>query len=292
MFERIAIFGVGLLGGSLGMACRARGLAGEVIGVGRSEQRLARAKELGAIDRYTTDPQNGFASADLIVMAAPVRTIIETMPIVRGAARAGALVTDVGSSKGSIVQTAQGVFRGSGILFIGSHPMAGSERTGVEHARADLYEGAPCYVTPCGDSPAAPVERLKAFWERLGARVTLMPAERHDRIVAFLSHLPHAAAVAVIAALGASGEERGLMRSLAGPGLLDTTRVAGGSTDMWRDIFQENRACVLEAIDALTRALADLRGAIEADNLRRLEAILDDARSLRCSLGNENSGAK
>ena len=142
LFQRVAVFGVGLLGGSLGIACRRRGIADEVIGVGRNAERLEQALELGAIDRFTTDTRAGFAEADLIVMAAPVKTIIDFLPVVRDAAPDGAIVTDVGSAKSAIARVADKVFADSEMAFIGSHPMAGGEQMGVANARGDLYEGA------------------------------------------------------------------------------------------------------------------------------------------------------
>jgi len=285
MFERVAIVGVGLLGGSLGMACRRRGLAREVVGVGRDNRKLAEAQRLGAVDRFTSDAPRGVAEADFIVLATPVRVIMDQLPMVRASAPAGALVTDVGSAKASIVRAAESAFDGAPIVFLGSHPMAGGEQTGAVHAREDLYEDAPCYLTPTASTPREALERLTAFWRRLGARVAVMAAERHDTIVALLSHLPHAVAVALMGALEADGEERETLRSLAGPGLLDTTRVAAGSTDMWRDIFLENRGQTLRAIDAFSGSLSALRKAIETDDAAGIERILDAARDMRRFLG-------
>ena len=287
MFNRIAIMGVGLLGGSLGQACRQEGLAREVIGVGRNAPRLALACELGAIDRYTLEPEEAFAQADLIVLAAPVQTIIDLLPLAARAARPGAIVTDIGSSKGSIVHAARAAFADSAAVFLGSHPMAGSERTGVRHSRPDLYQGAPCYLTPTSETPDQALRRLAEFWQALGAVVTTMPADHHDRIVAQLSHLPHAVAVAVMMALEAGEEEMEAIAAMAGPGLLDTTRVAAGSVDMWRDIFRENREPVLEALDQFAAALTRLRQAIATDDVPQIERILDTARNLRLGIGRE-----
>ncbi|MCX7046395.1 MAG: prephenate dehydrogenase/arogenate dehydrogenase family protein [Candidatus Sumerlaeota bacterium] len=284
MFSQIAIYGVGLLGGSLGLACRARRLAGEVIGVGRNEARLQEAQKRGAIDRFTTDAQEGFQQADLIVLCAPVHTIIEILPVVRSAAHAGVLVTDVGSSKETISRAAAECFKDSGIAFVGSHPMTGSDRTGVVNARESLYEGAPCFLTPTDGVAADAIARLKTFWGKLGMVVTVLPPAEHDALVAYISHLPHAAAVAVMMALQGSGLGADQIRALTGPGLLDTTRVAAGSTDMWRDIFLENRSSVLAALSRLSATLDDLRQAIESKDVPRLERILNQARALRQSL--------
>lgn len=289
LFQRVAVFGVGLLGGSLGIACRRRGIADEVIGVGRNAERLEQALELGAIDRFTTDTRAGFAEADLIVMAAPVKTIIDFLPVVRDAAPDGAIVTDVGSAKSAIARVADKVFADSEMAFIGSHPMAGGEQMGVANARGDLYEGAACVLTPTEQSNATAFARLEAFWQALGARVLTYSPEEHDNIVATVSHLPHAVAVALANALaiGSVGPED--MREVAGPGLLDTTRIAAGSVDMWRDIFQENRAATLSAIDAFTRALGEVRGAIESGDPQALEDILRRARDTRLFFGNRTA---
>ncbi len=286
MFERLAVFGVGLLGGSLGLICKQRGLVREVIGVGRNAERLTEAVSLGAIDRFTLDPAEAYGQSDLIILCAPVQTILNVLPVVARAAPSGALVTDVGSSKASIAEAARTAFKDASAVFIGSHPMAGSEQTGVVNARADLYEEAACYVTPEEDlTDCEAVGRLQKFWEALGCAVTIMDPQQHDRMVAALSHLPHALAVALIDSLKSEGIPREMIRDLAGPGLLDTTRIAAGSTDMWRDIFMENRTEVIKALNRFAVTLGNFQSALFDCDAARLEEILDDARELRQFIG-------
>lgn len=247
-FRKLAVYGVGLLGGSLALAAKQRRLVESVVGIGRSEESLMQAKDVGAIDSYTTNLAEGVADADLVVMCTPVRRIIETIPVVMANGKAGAIVTDVGSTKSSIVEAAikcRPHWKG---VFIGSHPMAGSERSGVAHARPDLFEGATCFLTPTAETPYRELSKLGRWWRAVGCRLAIARPERHDALVALVSHLPHLVAVALVRAVESFNEDQNLVKGIIGNGFRDTTRIACGSAQMWQDICAENsreieRAC-------------------------------------------------
>jgi prephenate dehydrogenase len=259
---RVAILGVGLIGGSLGLALRARAAASRVVGVGRSEAALRRALELGAVDEVATDLARGVAGADVVVLAAPVRACIALLPAVAAAVGPGAVITDVASTKAAIVAAAP-----AGAAFVGGHPMAGSERTGVEAASARLFEDATWVVTPTATTPAWALERVLAMAAAAGARPVVMDAGTHDRRVAAVSHLPQAVAVALAAAVPAEA------LPLAARGFRDTTRLAASSPAVWNDIFATNRDNVVAAIAACEDRLAELRAAIAAGDEAAVEAL-------------------
>lgn len=282
MIQRLAVVGVGLLGGSVAKAARATGLAREIVGVGRDAARLAPALADGTLDRATTDLAAGVAGADLVVLAAPVATAERLLPAVWAAVGAETLVTDVGSTKAGIVRAARALARERAVAFVGSHPMAGSERSGYEAARADLFRDATVVVTPTEGSDGGAVKAVIAFWERLGAgRVVTLDPEAHDRAVAAISHLPHLVACALVEAVarldpGAFG--------LAARGFRDTTRIAAGDPAVWEEIFLANREALDAATAAFRQALAELTAAIERGDGEALRARLAAIRARREAL--------
>lgn len=247
LFDRIAIVGVGLLGGSLGLAVKERHLCREIIGIGRSQPALEEAMRLGAIDSYSLEMEEGVRDADLIVLCTPVRRILETLPEVMAAARPGAIVTDVGSTKASIVRTGEAAQREEGALFVGSHPMAGSEKTGVRHARASLFADATCVVTKTSRTSLTAFGRVCALWQALDSRIVVARPERHDDLVAKISHLPHLLAVALMQTLEECSEDKNLIKGIIGNGFRDMTRIAAGDSQMWEDICGENTPAIAEA---------------------------------------------
>jgi len=277
----LAIYGVGLLGGSVGLAVRARGMADRIIGIGRSTERLAQAVEQGAIDEMTTDLREGCAEADLVILASTVSHIVELLPHVAAACKASALVTDVGSTKATIVEQADRLFGRRGPHFVGSHPMAGSERSGVAHASADLFEKACCVVTPTPTTSRAATERLEEFWRLLGGRVVRLDPERHDRLVAVISHLPHVAAVAVLLVAAELGEDADVLATLLGNGFRDSTRVAAGPAEVWRDICLENRAAIAENLERLGEQLLLIAEEVREGEGEALLERLQKAREFR-----------
>jgi prephenate dehydrogenase len=291
MPTRIAIVGVGLIGGSIGLALRSRGLAEEVIGVGRRPASLDKAKERGAVDWTTTNLVSGVEDADFVVIATPVGTIVDTVRAVAAAAPR-ATITDAGSTKAEICRQLREppplehmvpgeIDRpGPGFpRFIGSHPLAGDHRTGPEHARAGLFEGRTVVVTPEDHTPPGLVERVKEFWESLGAEVALLSPEEHDRALAATSHLPHL----IAAALASSTPEEWLQ--LAATGWGDTTRIAAGDPQLWTQIFSQNRAAVIDALRRFEHRLAAFDEAISSGDVAALTTELTEAKRIRDALG-------
>jgi len=270
----VAIIGVGLIGGSIGLALRARGLAGRVVGVGRDRARLEEARRLGAIDEPSTDLAEGVAGADVVVACTPVTRIVADILDASRLGPASALVTDAGSTKRRIVEAVEADPRGLA-AFVGAHPIAGSERQGVAHARADLFDGRACVLTPTARTPADRLDRARAFWSSLGCRVFEVDPTEHDARLARTSHLPHAVAAALAASVPPD------LLPLAAGAYRDGTRVAGADAALWAGIFRENRRPVLDALDAFEGHLARFRAALEADDAASLLAWWDEARANR-----------
>jgi prephenate dehydrogenase len=271
VIERLAVVGVGLLGGSLALAARAHGLAREIVGVGRDPSRLEAPLRAGAVDRVTTSVAEGVRDADVIVLAATVLANERLLGEVWGAMAPGALVTDVGSTKRGIVSAAERLAAGQPRAFVGSHPMAGSEQSGFGVARADLFRGATVIVTPTDTSDPAAVKGVTALWETLGARVSALDPDTHDRVVAAISHLPHVAAWALVDAVGRF--EPGAL-TFAARGFKDTTRIAASDPAMWTDILLDNRDAIVASLAAFRRALDDLERLVTAGDRAGIEAVL------------------
>ena len=279
MIERLAIVGVGLLGGSLAKAARAHGIARQIVGVGRDPGRLQPAVRDGTLDRITTDVAEGVVGADRIVLAAPVLANEALLARVWPAAPAGAVVTDVGSTKAGIVAAAERLAAaGPGVQFVGSHPMAGSERSGYGEARADLFAGATVVVTPTETSAPAAVKGVTELWAALGARVVTLDPATHDRAVAAISHLPHVVAWALVDAV-VRFEPDAL--AIAARGFKDTTRIAASDPEVWREILLDNRAAVTAGVAAFRRALDDLEGLMASGDGAALTAFLARMKTLR-----------
>jgi len=276
-FGRVAIVGVGLLGGSVGLALKQRGLADTVAGVGRRESSLAAARRAGAVDSTTLDLAAGVRDADLIVFATPVSRIRQLIPAAAPSLHAGQVATDVGSSKQTIVQAAEAALEG-GASFVGAHPMAGSEKRSVQFARPDLFEGALCFVTPTPRTPPYATERVTELWRALGGRVRLIDPATHDRTVAAVSHAPHVVASALVngldkAALGA-----------AGPGFADLTRIASSDPDLWAEICAENAQQIADALSCTAEQLTALAHALRQGNVDALRTHFQQAKQKRDSL--------
>jgi prephenate dehydrogenase len=255
----VAIIGVGLIGGSIGMTVRARRLAAEVVGVGRDPAKLDQAGRLGAVDRGTTDLSEAVADADLVVVCTPVSQVAEDVDRVATAAPSHVLVTDAGSAKRQIVEAVEQNPR-SAAVFVGAHPLAGSEQAGVTSARADLFEGRVCVLTPTPRTRPERIRRALSFWTALGCRVVELGPSEHDEILAYTSHLPHALA----SALAASVPEEWL--PLAAGAYRDGTRVAAADTGLWTAIFRDNRGPLLKALGTLRGCLDAFEYALMTDD--------------------------
>jgi prephenate dehydrogenase len=276
---RLAVVGLGLLGGSIARATRARGVAGEIVAVGRTPATLERARAAGVVDRTTGNLAEGVRGASLVVLCAPVGVLPDLVRAAWPHLDTGAVLTDVGSVKGSVVAAAEACPARAGVAFVGSHPMAGSERSGFEAARADLFEGRLALLTPTDRTPPDAIARVTAFWEALGSQVRLLAPAAHDRAVATVSHLVHLAAYGLVAA----ADEDAL--AVAGPGFHDTTRVAASAEALWTDILRENRDPVLAAVARYRELLARWEGWLRAGDWDALEAALGQARRSREKLG-------
>lgn len=280
-FRQVAICGVGLLGGSLAMALRERKLADHVNGIGRNAERLRAAQEQGIIDSYGLDIAEGCSQADLVVLCGPVSVILEQIPTVMRSVPSGALVTDVGSTKRSIVERAAQNAKPDA-FFVGSHPIAGSEKSGVEHAKPDLFENAAAILTPDLDTPNAPLALARELWKAVGMRVLEVSPARHDHLLAALSHLPHLAAAALVAHLmRALDEDAAFMAKVAGSGFRETTRIAMGSVPMWVDICAENRDAILHVLDAYISVCLEVRKQVSDGDAEGLRHFFETARQLR-----------
>jgi len=281
VIQRLAIVGVGLLGGSVAKAARSGELVREIVGVGRDEARLGAALNDGTLDRVTTDLNVGVSDADFVLLAVPVLTIEALLPRVWRAAADGAVVTDVGSTKAGIARVADRLTAGRALAFVGSHPMAGSERSGYGVARADLFRSATVVVTPTDRTEPHAVKAVAGFWEALGARVSALDPETHDQAVAAISHLPHLVAYALVDGAARFGPTA---LELAARGFKDTTRIAASDPDVWAEIFLANRAALAASLDAFRQALAELERAIARGSAAELRAALARIKAAREAL--------
>ena len=278
MIRELAVVGVGLLGGSVAKAARAGALARRIVGIGRDAARLQPAVDDGTLDAATTDLDAGVRQADFVLLSAPVLAIEGLLERVWRAAADGVVITDVGSTKGNVVRAAERLAARRPLAFVGSHPLAGSEQSGYRVARVDLFRGATVVVTPTDRTELRAVKAATEFWEALGARVSTLDPETHDRSVAAISHLPHLIACALVD--GAARVDPAALE-LAARGFKDTTRIAAGDPDMWTEIFLANRTALSASVDAFGKALADLQRAIAAGDSATLRAVLARIKALR-----------
>lgn len=246
---KVALIGVGLLGGSLGRALRQRQRAREVVGFARRAETLRECAATGATDRTSLDLADAVQDADLVVLGTPLGEMEPMTRRLLPLLKPGAWVTDVGSVKARVVAALEPLVASAGATFVGSHPMAGGERTGVLASRADLFEGAVCVVTPTATTPDAAVEVIGRLWEGVGARVLRLAPEAHDVLVSRSSHLPHVVA-AELARFVLDPRHPDTQRALCATGFGSTTRIASGSPEMWRDITLANPEALLGALTA------------------------------------------
>ncbi len=273
-FETIAIVGVGLIGGSIALAAKERGVARTVVGVGRNPARLDEALQRELIDEAFVNLAIVARRADLTIFCTPVDRIIAGVREAARTAREGSLITDAGSVKGSICRALE-VGLPQRVEFVGSHPLAGSEKQGFEHADAHLFENRFCVVTPLpGSSPAA-IGRIREFWMSLGSTVIEMTPDSHDRALAETSHLPHVAAAALAATLSPENEP------LTATGFRDTTRIAAGDVDLWAAILMGNREQILASFARYKETLAHFRQALEENDVSALKLLLKAAKMRR-----------
>ena len=285
-FKKVAIIGVGLIGGSIGLAIKKRSLANEVVGVFRRDSTLKRALKCNAVDKAMMFIELGVNEADLIIVASPVHSIPKIIKIAAKYAKKGAIITDAGSTKAWIVNSVErSLTKSRKIHFVGSHPMAGSEHTGVEFAKADLFEKAPCIVTNSATTDRPSLNKVIKFWRSLGAIVKVMSPASHDKSVSLISHLPH------IVAFGLAGSVPLRELRYAAEGFKDTTRVASSDPELWADIFLTNKREILKAGRLFESYYKDILKAISKGDHKKTVIFLKRAKSKRDTLslnGKEN----
>jgi len=274
----VAIVGVGLIGGSIGKALKARRLAARIIGVGRSKESLAAARKAGAVTETALD-MAVVAEADLVVVAAGVAAIPRLLDEIDSVVAPGTLITDAGSTKASIVAAWEKKRRSRRGRFVGSHPIAGSHRRGPDAAEAELFAGRVTVVTPVASTPPRDAEEIGDFWSALGATVFMMSPREHDRILAASSHAPHMIAAAVAAATPPAA------RAFTAGGWRDTTRIAAGDPELWADILLDNAGEIGGAMKRFAACVEKMLAAIEAGDRRRLVSLLARAKEHRDAVG-------
>lgn len=283
LINRLAIIGVGLIGGSLARILREQGEVGEIVGIGRGEANLRRAVELGVVDRYSLDPAAGVAGADLVFLATPVCSIPAITAEIAPHLAAGCVVTDGGSVKEEIVSACEPLMP-PGVHFVGGHPIAGTEHSGVEASFSSLYAGKRCIVTPTLRTNSDALAKVVRMWEVAGSEVVVMGTEKHDRVVAAISHLPHMVAYSLVNAVG--GYDRfddNIIRYSAG-GFRDFTRIASSDPAMWRDIALMNREAVIEMMDHFAIYFARLRELVADGDGPALEHFFRESKESRDSI--------
>jgi len=275
-FGTVAIIGVGLIGGSVGMALRRSGLAQTVLGVEPERSRIWAARDAGAIDYLVTDWGKATADADLVVISTPVGSIVEIIGELMTWVKPGAVVTDVGSTKSAIVQKA-----GANAFFVGGHPMTGSERAGVEAARADLFEGATWALTPTPHTDAQALALVERLAHTLGAKTLVLTAEAHDAMTAVTSHLPHALASSLMRQAAALRETYPQVVNLSAGSFAGATRVAASPPEIWRDVCLSNKDALLAALHDFRAQLDSLEAALSAEDGAAIEALFVQGRAAK-----------
>ena len=277
-WKTVAIVGVGLIGGSIGLALRRGKLADRVIGVGRDLKKLRGAYRRGIVSEVSDNLEQGVRDADLVIVCTPVASIVEQVRHVATACPRHALITDVGSTKSTIAAALIQKQLG-GVTFVGSHPLAGSEKAGCENARDVLFDGQIVIVTPTPSTPESAVRKTVQFWQQLGAEVRRMSPRDHDRAIAMTSHVPHLVASALAASTSAE------LLPLAATGWSDTTRIASGDVRLWEQILMHNRGHVLKSLDKFEKVLTSLRNSLESEKPRQLKSILAKGKQHRDTVG-------
>jgi cyclohexadieny/prephenate dehydrogenase len=274
----LTIVGVGLIGGSIGLAVKRRGVAERVLGVGRQQASLEQARAVQAIDEGLLDLRAAARQSELIVFCSPVDCIAGQVLAVAPECRPGTLLTDAGSTKAGILRAINGRLP-AGVAFVGGHPLAGSEKRGPAYADAHLFQGRLTILTQTPATDPAALERLGHFWRALGARVRIMDPEQHDRSLALTSHLPHLLASALAGILPPE------LNELTAGGFRDTTRIAAGDPSIWTGIFAQNRQAVLQALHVFDERLTEFHKALEAGDFSALDHLLAQAKRARDALG-------
>lgn len=279
-FQKVVIFGVGLIGGSFSLALRKAGAVGEVVGFGRSQATLDEAKRLGILDRIGSDVAREVCDADIVLLATPVAQMAEIFTRIAPHLGPHTLVTDGGSTKGDVVAAARAKLGNKLAQFIPAHPIAGAEKSGAAAALADLYQGKKVVLTPLPENSREAVARVRKAWESCGAVVSELSAQQHDEVFAAVSHLPHLLSFALVHDL-AQRDNRDQLLSFAASGFRDFTRIAASSPEMWRDICLANREAMMRELLQYANELHGLYQALEQSDAAKLEEVFSEARKVR-----------
>ncbi|MDO8281629.1 MAG: prephenate dehydrogenase/arogenate dehydrogenase family protein [Thermodesulfovibrionia bacterium] len=275
--EKITIIGVGLLGSSFALSLKRVGSNAIITGVGRNEENLQKAEELGIIDEYCTVPADGVAGADLVLLATPVGQFENIVSDIRHELKKGAIVTDVGSVKGGLVGRLDALMP-EGVSFVGAHPIAGGERQGLEAATSELFWGAKCIITPTPDTDKDALEDITELWKQLGARVLHMTPDEHDEVYSAVSHLPHVLAYALVNSISSIRED---ILDFGGRGLKDMTRIALSPTELWKDICSQNRDHMLRSLNDFSSNISGIIKRFEKSDWKGLEEEFKRAKEAR-----------
>ncbi len=280
-FERVAIVGVGLIGGSLALDMKRLGLTGHVMGVGRGVENLKIAEERGIVDRWTTELTHGVEGCGLVVVAVPVKSVAKVVGAMMPALEEGTIVTDVGSVKERIIEEVEPLLK-EGVSFVPAHPIAGTEHSGAQAAFTGLFKDRKCILTPTPNTNPAALETVKRLWQEVGSQVVIMDAGMHDVILAGVSHLPHVIAYSLVNTISTMEAKKGqaLLEFSAG-GFRDFTRIASSSPEMWADICSMNRTAILDAIEEFLHTLNELKESMAADNTDKVREAFERAKKIR-----------
>jgi len=279
-WQKIAIVGVGLLGGSMGLALKRRKLADRVVGYVRRTASIAECESLGVVDKATPSLEKAVEEADLVILCTPLSQMPELTAKLLATLKPGAVVTDVGSVKGSVIEQLEPLLAGANAHFVGSHPMAGSEKTGAAFAREDLFDGAICLITPTPNSNKDAVAQVDGLWRALGGKVLKLTPAVHDDLVSRASHLPHVVA-SELANYILSPAHPPEQAAVCANGFRDTTRIASGSPEMWKDIALANRKNLSRVLGVFIEDLQEFQLALDNGDVKAVEEFFVNAKARR-----------
>ncbi|MCX5687782.1 MAG: prephenate dehydrogenase [Candidatus Omnitrophica bacterium] len=274
MFNRITIIGLGLIGGSLALAIKEKKLAREIIGISRRKSTIDFAVKKKIVNFATVNLKDGVKNSDLVIIAAPVFKIVDIANALVPFLKDSAILTDAGSTKKYIIKNIEKTGLES-LNFVGSHPIAGSEKSGIKYADKDLFKGAYCVLTKTRNTNPKSLSKIKKFWEKLGMKIIVMSSEAHDRLLSRISHLPHAVSASLVNSVGVNRLD------LAAGGFRDTTRIASGEPELWKDIFLTNRENLVKDIEIFKKELLKIEAALKNNNSQDLLRLLSKAKSIR-----------
>jgi prephenate dehydrogenase len=280
-FNRVAILGVGLIGASFALAMKQHGICREVIGFGRRKENLAKAKEKNIIDSFELDPAEACSGSELVLFATPVGIFKDLAIKIRRSLRENTIITDVGSVKGGLVRDMEALMP-EGVFFVGGHPIAGSDRSGIDTATAGIFQNANFILTPTGKTDKNAFEKVKALWVTLGSVIKIIDPDEHDRIYAAVSHLPHIIAYEIVNTVADIDSS---YLAFSGQGFRDTTRIASSHPEIWRDICLLNKDNLVEYIDIFKTNLEKVSQYLRSSDSESLEREFKKGRTLREGIG-------